>query len=576
MELWDKTAHELLKQLREKEVRATDIVASVFERIREVEGKLPTTDKYLPNSPELKDDANVREQARQELSQNKVQSYISLREDEAMSEAEETDRKLERGKPIRALEGIPLAIKDIFCVKDTASTAASKILETFIAPYDATSVELLRNAGVIIVGKTNLDEFTHGSSTESSAFQPSTRNPWDTLRVPGGSSGGSAAAVAAGETIIALGTDTAGSIRQPAAFCGVVGVKPTYGRVSRYGLIAFASSLDCVGPLTKDVRDAALMLQVMAGYDRKDGTSVTTPVPDFTRVLGKSIKGMRIGWPQQYFQIEFPNEDTGEIEFREVEHEVYESLQAAANVFRDAGAEIVELELPFTRFGVPCYFVNSRIETMSNLHRYDGVKYGYRAIGASSLHEMYNKTRHSLGAQPIQRILMGMYVTSSLYWKSDALNPYLRSKGDEEIIHRSPKDEEYYFQKLAMQVRARIRRDFVQAFEKVDCLMAPTAPFTAFPLQRAAMHMPEKLKGEGGVFGDTVLMQYGDCLTVPADHAGIPAISVPCGFDSKGLPVGLQILCRDWDEETMFRVAYAYEQATNWRTQRRPNLSSPA
>lgn len=543
--LCDYPAHHLLEMLRGGDVTAEQIMKSVFDRIRAVEGELPKLDNYPQLSELASADEATRTRIREEIRASKVHSYISLREDEAMEEARQVDRKLKAGEKVGPLAGIPLGIKDIFCVKGTPSTAASKILASFVAPYDATPVERLRRAGAIVVGKTNLDEFTFGSSNESSAFQPSPTNPWDTRCSPGGSSGGSAAAVAAGEAIFTLGTDTSGSIRQPAAFCGVVGLKPTYGRVSRYGLIAFGSSLDTVGPLTRDVHDAALTLNVMAGYDPHDATTATEPVPDFTQELGKSIKGMKIGWPRQYFVVEYPEPGTGKIGEREIQPEVSERMLEVRTVLEDAGAQIVEIDQPYTRFGIPAYFVISRMEAMSNLHRFDGVKYGYRSDAPEAretVRELYAHTRgYGFGDQPQTRILMGMYVMSTLYRAG--------------------------YNKKAMRIRRMIREDLEQAFKQVECIVAPTSPFTAFPLQRSITYLEEFEDMEPI---DTVLMQYADCLTVVANHSGIPAISLPCGFDEKGLPVGVQFMAHHWDEATMFRAAYAYEQATDWHTQRPP------
>jgi aspartyl-tRNA(Asn)/glutamyl-tRNA(Gln) amidotransferase subunit A len=521
LELFDQPAHVLLNLLKQHEVSAEDIMKSVLHRINLVEGDLPTT-------------------SRQATHDQKVRAYISIRDrDSLLSEARGIDKTLSSLRPgdrFPRLAGMPIAIKDIFCVNGGRTTAASRILESFEAPYDATAVDLLKKEAAIVLGKTNLDEFTFGSSTESSAFQPSTANPWDTSRVPGGSSGGSAAAIAAGETILSLGSDTAGSIRQPASFCGVVGLKPTYGRVSRYGLIAFASSLDCVGPITKDVHDAALMMEIIAGSDSRDGTSANIPTPEYTKALRKDVKGLRIGLPRQYFTIDCPDE-SGAIVPKEIDRDVHDRVRDAIAVFRDCGAIIHEdINFPFTRFAIPCYFVNSRIEAMSNLNRYDGVKYGFRSSHARDLYEMYKSTRgEGFGDQIVQRILMGLLVTSEYF--------------------------DLNFQKAAMLLRGQIRQDFVNAFKEVDVILSPTSPFTAFPLKRA---------GGKSIFGDTVLMQYADCLTVPANHAGLPAISVPCGFDRQGLPIGLQLIGREWEEETILRAAYAYEQQNEWHLKRPP------
>jgi len=413
------------------------------------------------------------------------------------------------------------------------------MLEDFVAPYSATSVARLETAGAVVLGKVNLDEYTYGSSNESSAFQPPVGNPWDPTRVPGGSSGGSAAAVAAGEAVLSLGTDTAGSIRQPAAFCGVVGLKPTYGRVSRYGLIAFASSIDCVGPITRDVTDSALMLGAMGGADPQDGTAARVPVPDFLADLEAGVRGMRIGLSPGYFRIQYPDAKTGELREQEIDPEVKAAVLDTAQRLARAGAEIVEnVPMPNTRYGIPAYFVVARVEAASNLHRYDGVKYGHRTSRpVADLRAMYRASRgEAFGVQPKLRILMGMYVSAAQY-------------------------EKHYYQR-ALRVRTLIRRDFDAAFDpagahRLDALLAATTPTTAFEL--------------GAVYGDSVLMQYADLLTVPADHAGVPALSVPSGLDRQGMPIGVQFMARDFDEARLFRIGRAYEMATAgeaWRSAR--------
>jgi aspartyl-tRNA(Asn)/glutamyl-tRNA(Gln) amidotransferase subunit A len=391
-------------------------------------------------------------------------------------------------------------------------------------------------AGAVMLGKVNLDEYTYGSSTESSAFQPSTRNPWDTQRVPGGSSGGSVASVAAGEAALSLGTDTAGSIRQPAAFCGVVGMKPTYGRVSRYGLIAFGSSLDCPGPVGRTVTDTALMLQVIAGPDPHDSTAAAVPTPDYMASLEAGVKGLRIGLSPEYFQITFPDARSGEYQQQAVPPEMAQAVRHAAEVLAGLGAEIVEdVPMPNTRYGIPVYFVISRVEAASNLHRYDGVKYGFRTSQpVRELKDLYRKSRsEGFGLQPKLRILMGMYVSAAQY------------------------SAQYY--KRALRVRSLIRQDFEQAFDpqgkyRLDALLTPTTPTTAFPM--------------AAVYGDSVLMQYADQLTVPANHAGVPGISLPGGIAPDGLPIGIQFLGADFSEGRLLQISRAYEMATQgepWR-----------
>ncbi|MEJ2562897.1 MAG: Asp-tRNA(Asn)/Glu-tRNA(Gln) amidotransferase subunit GatA [Anaerolineales bacterium] len=512
--LCDLTAHQLVRKMKEGECTAADILEAALNRIRSVEGSPPTTSL----------------EAQEPHDGEKIHAYITLTEARARSQAERVDRALRNGDDPGPLAGIPLAVKDIFCVKGTPSSAGSKILENFVAPYSATPVERLEAAGAVTLGTVNLDEFTFGSSNESSAFQPSPRNPWNPGRVPGGSSGGSAAAVAAGEAVISLGTDTAGSIRQPAAFCGVVGLKPTYGRVSRYGLIAFASSLDCPGPVTRDVRDAALMMNVIAGKDAHDATAVATPVADHLVALEDGVKGMRIGLSPDYFRLKYPDPQSGELREQPVAPEIEQSVRNAAETLAKMGAEIVEdVPLPNTRYGIPVYFVVSRVEAASNLHRYDGVKYGYRySQPVADLRELYRRSRgRGFGSQPKLRILMGMYVSAEQYEKG-------------------------YYDK-ALRVRTLIRSDFDGIFDPqgeyaLDALLTATTPTTAFEL--------------GAVYGDSVLMQYADLLTVPANLAGIPGLSVPAGFDSQGLPIGVQFLGADFDEAKLLRIGRAFEVAT--------------
>jgi aspartyl-tRNA(Asn)/glutamyl-tRNA(Gln) amidotransferase subunit A len=525
MALCDLPAHEVVKLIHSREISALEILDSTLERIAAVDGQPGS----LEPAPDKSDD-------------RKVHSFISLYPEEARRQAKVIDRQIAMGEDPGPLAGVPFTVKDIFTVKDTRSTAGSKILANFVAPYSATPVLRMQAAGAIMLGKVNLDEFTYGSSSESSAFQPSPRNPWDTNRVPGGSSGGSASAVAAGEGALSLGTDTSGSIRQPAAFCGVVGLKPTYGRVSRYGLIAFGSSLDSPGPLARDVTDAALMLQTIAGPDARDGTAANVPVPGYSEQLEKSIRGLRIGLSPDYFRITYPDPQGGELLQDPIREEIQAAVLRAAGRLAEMGADIVEnVPMAHTRYGIPTYFVISRVEAASNLHRYDGVKYGYRTPDpVNELSELYRKTRaQGFGLQPKLRILMGMYVSAAQY------------------------SEQYY--NRALRVRTLIRRDFVEAFDpqgpyRLNALLTPTTPTTAFSI--------------GDVFGDTVLMQYADQLTVPANHAGIPGLSLPGGLDSEGLPIGIQILGPDYSEEILLRIGRAFEIATEqdaWR-QVRPRV----
>ncbi len=522
MELCDLSAYEISQLLHERKTSAVEVFNAAEARIGAVDGRPGGIEKS-----DLSDE-----------DRRKVHAFISRTSEQGRAAAQAVDAKISAGEEPGLLAGVPFTVKDIFCVRNTYSTAASRILANFRSPYTATAVERVLSAGGLMLGKVNLDEFTYGSSNESSAFQPSPRNPWNTDRVPGGSSGGSAASVAAGEAVLSLGTDTAGSIRQPAAFCGVVGMKPTYGRVSRYGLIAFASSLDCPGPVARDVRDAALMLQVIAGADPKDSTAALVDVPNYLADLEKGVKGMRIGLSPDYFRITFPNAD-GVFNEQALPAEIEQAVRQAAEHLRAMGAEIIEdVPMPNTRYGIPAYFVISRVEAASNLHRYDGVKYGLRTDEPiEDLRQMYKHSRaQGFGLQPKLRILMGMYVSAAQY------------------------SEQYY--QRALRVRTLIRRDFDQAFDphgayRLDALLTPTTPTSAFPM--------------GAVYGNSVLMQYADQLTVPANHAGVPGISIPAGMDGEGLPIGIQLLGPDFSESNLLRIGRAYEQATqtdSWRLAR--------
>ncbi|PIQ89984.1 MAG: Asp-tRNA(Asn)/Glu-tRNA(Gln) amidotransferase GatCAB subunit A [Candidatus Omnitrophica bacterium CG11_big_fil_rev_8_21_14_0_20_42_13] len=410
------------------------------------------------------------------------------------------------------LGAIPVSIKDNICVKDEATTCASKILGGFKPPYDAEVISRLKESGAILWGKTNMDEFAFGSSTENS-FYGATSNPHNLNYVPGGSSGGSAAAVAADETIISIGSDTGGSIRQPASFCGVVGLKPTYGRVSRYGLIAFASSLDQIGPITKNVEDSALTLNVISGYDPKDSTSADIAKPDFIKALGKDIKGLKAGLPKEYFT-------SG------IDPQVKKSLDEAISVLKAKGVEFIPISLPHTEYAVAVYYIIATAEASSNLARFDGVQYGYRQINKEGIIGMYRATRgNGFGQEAKRRVILGTYVLSSGYYDA------------------------YYLR--ALKVRTLIKKDFDDAFKEIDCVITPTSPTAAF-------RKGEKIE-------NPLSMYLSDIYTISANLAGIPAISIPCGFTKEGLPVGLQILARPFDEETLFKTAFSYEQATNWR-----------
>jgi aspartyl-tRNA(Asn)/glutamyl-tRNA(Gln) amidotransferase subunit A len=444
----------------------------------------------------------------------KLDAYLSIDLERARRDADSADVTLPLG-------GVPIAVKDIINVAGLPCTCASRSLQNYVAPYDATLITKLRSAGALVFGKTNMDEFAMGSSTENSAVKL-TKNPWDTSRVPGGSSGGSAAAVAADAAFGALGTDTGGSIRQPASFCGAVGLKPSYGRVSRFGVVAFASSLDQAGPITKDVRDAALMLNAISGTDPRDSTSANEPVPDYTAKLGRDIRGMRIGLAKEY-------SGAG------LEPQVKSALDAAVAQFDSLGAEIVEVSLPHTDYAVAVYYIIATAEASANLARFDGVRYGHRAENIRNLFDHYSRTRaEGFGAEVKRRIVLGTYVLSSGYYDA------------------------YYLR--AQKVRELIRRDFVSAFEKVDAVISPTSPIPAFKF--------------GERTTDPLQMYLADVFTIAANLAGICGITVPCGFaqvDGKQLPIGLQLLGRSFDEARLLQIAHAYEQSTNWHTER-PSL----
>jgi aspartyl-tRNA(Asn)/glutamyl-tRNA(Gln) amidotransferase subunit A len=447
----------------------------------------------------------------------KVGAYLTVMREQALSAARESAQRWRAGSPRGPLDGAPIALKDVLCTAGVRTTCGSKMLERFVPPYDATTVERLRDAGAVFLGKTNLDEFAMGSSTEHSAFHP-TRNPWDLTRVPGGSSGGSAASVAGGLAAGAYGSDTGGSIRQPAAFCGVVGLKPTYGRVSRYGLVALASSLDQIGPFAQDVTDTALLLGAVAGYDRRDATSIQAPVPDYAAELSKGVAGLTLGLPDEYF-------------IDGMDPDVERAVRAAIDVLKGLGAKVERVSLPTTRHSLAAYYVILPAEASSNLARYDGVKYGLRVAGRD-LVEMQSRTRAAgFGAEVKRRIMLGTYALSAGYYDA-------------------------YYGK-AQSVRTLVRREFAAAFAKVDLIVAPTTPNVAF---------------KHGEKEDPLSMYLNDVFTIPGNLSGIPGVSVPCGFSAAGLPIGLQVLGRPLDEARVLRAAYAYEQATSWRS-RQPELA---
>ena len=479
MNLYQLRAHQLHQLIQDREISIQELIRSIFQRIEEVE--------------------------------DKIKAFLCLDEEGAMEEAGRLDRKLSQEKELGPLGGIPIAVKDIVCLKGRQTTCGSRILKDFYPPYSATVLQRLRKADAIIVGKTNMDEFAMGSSTENSAFQV-TRNPWNLGSVPGGSSGGSAAAVASGEAVMALGSDTGGSIRQPASFCGVVGLKPTYGRVSRYGLIAFASSLDQIGPITKDIRDCAMLLEILSGRDRLDSTSLDYPVPSYLKYLVPDLKNMRIGLPREYF-------------VSGMSHEVREAIVQATEVLGKLGAKMEEVSLPHTEYAIATYYLIATAEASSNLARYDGVGYGLRTRGKSNLVEMYKKSREEgFGEEVKRRIMLGTYVLSKGY------------------------HEDYYGR--AGKVRTLVRQDFEEVFQICDAVITPVSPTVAFKI--------------GEKVDDPLKMYLSDIFTISANLAGIPGISIPCGYSREGLPIGLQILAKAFDETTLLRVAYAYEQNTDW------------
>lgn len=446
-----------------------------------------------------------------------VGAYLHLDREDALRQAQDADARRARGESAPLL-GVPVGVKDVFNVHGQPCTAASRILEGYRAPYTATAVERLRSAGALIVGRLNMDEFAMGSSTENSSVRP-TRNPWNTECVPGGSSGGSAAAVGGDLAFATIGTDTGGSIRQPASLCGCVGLKPTYGRISRYGVLAYASSLDQVGPLTKDVRDAALMLNAMAGADPRDSTTLEAPAVDFTAALGRDLRGMKLGLPEEYF-------------VEGIDPEVERAVRATAEQCRALGATIVPVSLPQTKYAIATYYIVSTAEASANLARFDGVRYGAR-VASDDLLEMYERTRaRGFGAEVKRRIILGTYVLSSGYYDA------------------------YYLR--AQKVRRWIRNGFDEVFRTCDALLTPTSPTPAFRI--------------GERTGDVLRMYLSDIFTVPVNLAGICALSLPCGFSSDGLPIGLQVIGPAMGEEAILRVAHAYEQSTDWHT-KRPKLN---
>ena len=487
MELYELTVHELRDKLNKKEITSEDITKSYANRIKQKE--------------------------------NSVEAFVTVLSEEAENKAKETDQKIEKGEITNKLAGIPIGIKDNICTKGVKTTCSSKMLEDFVSPYDATVMDKINAENLITIGKLNMDEFAMGGSTENSYFKK-TKNPWDLSKVPGGSSGGSAAAVASQMVPWALGSDTGGSIRQPAAFCGIVGLKPTYGLVSRYGLVAFASSLDQIGPITKDVRDSAILLNVIAGHDEKDSTSVDMPKKDYEKALTGDIKGLKIGVPKEFF---------GE----GINEEVKESLKQAIETYKKLGAEVEEFSLDIAKYALATYYIIACAEASSNLGRFDGIRYTYRAKDFKDLKDLYKKTRsEGFGAEVKRRIILGTYVLSSGYYDA------------------------YY--KKAQQVRTLVMNEFNKGFEKYDVILTPTSPTVAF--------------GIGEKSNNPLEMYLADICTVSINIAGLPGISIPCGVDSNEMPIGMQLIGNRFQEETILNAAYSFEQEYKFREKYKPQF----
>ena len=487
MNITELTVHELQQKLESKELTIKEIMESYCERINEKE-------------PE-------------------VEAFVTTYLEEAKAEAQKVQEKLDNGEDLGEYAGIPIGIKDNLCMKGTKTTCSSKMLENFVSPYDATVIEKLKDENIISLGKLNMDEFAMGSSTESSYFKK-TKNPWNLNKVPGGSSGGSAAAVAANMVPWALGSDTGGSIRQPASLCGVVGLKPTYGLVSRYGLVAFASSLDQIGPITKDVRDSAMLLSLIAGHDEKDTTSEEIEKKDYTKALKNDVKGLKIGVPKEFF---------GE----GINEEVKKELTKAIETYKELGAEVEEFSLDVAKYALATYYIIACAEASSNLGRFDGIRYGYRTPEYSNLKEIYKKSRsEGFGPEVKRRIILGTYVLSSGYYDA------------------------YY--KKAQQVRTLVSNEFSKAFEKYDVILTPTSPVTAFNI--------------GEKSNNPLEMYLADICTVSVNIAGVPAISIPCGVDSEGMPVGMQLIGNKFEEEKILNAAYTFEQKVKFRENFKPEF----
>ena len=491
MDITELTVHELIEKIKNKELTSAEITKAYVDRIKEKE-------------PE-------------------VEAFVTTLTDEAQAKAEEIDKKIEAGEVVGKFAGIPIGIKDNICTKGIKTTCSSKMLENFVSPYDSTVAEKLNKENIISLGKLNMDEFAMGGSTETSYFKK-TKNPWNLSKVPGGSSGGSAAAVAANMVPWALGSDTGGSIRQPSSFCGVVGLKPTYGLVSRYGLVAFASSLDQIGPITKDVKDSAILLNIIAGHDEKDTTSVDMEKKDYVKALKNDVKGLKIAVPKEFF---------GE----GINSEVKESLEKAIEKYKELGAEVEEISLDIAKYSLATYYIIACAEASSNLGRFDGIRYTYRTPEFKDLKEIYKKSRsEGFGAEVKRRIILGTYVLSSGYYDA------------------------YY--KKAQQVRTLVTNEFNKAFEKYDVILTPTSPTVAF--------------GIGEKSNNPLEMYLADICTVSVNIAGLPGISIPCGVDSNGMPIGMQLIGNKFCEETILNAAYTFEQATNFRENYKPEFKGGA
>ena len=522
-ELTELSALEQAKLIREKQISAEELLNATLEQVKKVDGRPGSLEPYVEKPEDLE----------------KVHAFIILTEDHAREKARAVDKKVSAGESLGSLAGVPYSAKDVYCTKGIQTTAASKILKGFKPPYNASVIEKMDQADAVMFGKVNLDEFTFGGSNETTAFKPTVRNPWSLDRVPGGSSGGSAAAVAANEGAISLGTDTGGSIREPAAFTGVVGIKPTYGRVSRYGVIPFASSMDTMGPLARTVSDAAVVLREIAGFDRMDNASANVTVENYLEELKKGVKGLRIGISPDYMQITYLDDD-GNYSSAAIDPEIEANVKKAMQIYRDLGAEIVE-DVPMrnTKYSVPAYFVISRIEAYSNLQRYDGLKYGYSTKEpVSDMYDLYYKSRgEGFGYQAKLRLLTGLFASQEKFY------------------------EKYYIR--AQRARAMLRQDFDLVFDptgkyRLDVLLTPSTPTPAFQFG-------------GATASDSLLMQFADQFTSPMNFAGTPGVSFPAGLSAEGLPIGLQAAGYDYCESKALRAAYAFEQATlneDWRKAR--------